>query len=211
MTPRHAGSAIRNLFTDEVFPFSRFGPCLQRLLRARDIGLEVVQSSAREDWIQALVRSKFRNWDGGIYSNTPIEAVLDDKPRPAVAARFRAGYGRGRARAEALTYCAHDDASLNSHRPSRQPADVRLRHRASDSRGLQPRLSARYASPGAEGGPGRRVRHLQRQQLLRVACSLRRGGGQRGRIGLDRHSRERGLLGRGASQLRSFRQSFPAR
>ena len=36
-----------------------FSTYIDRLLRARGIGLEVVQSSAREDWIQALVRSNF--------------------------------------------------------------------------------------------------------------------------------------------------------
>jgi len=36
-----------------------FSTYIERLLRARGIGLEVVQSSAREDWIQALVRSNF--------------------------------------------------------------------------------------------------------------------------------------------------------
>jgi DNA-binding transcriptional LysR family regulator len=36
-----------------------FSTYIERLLRARGIGLEVVQSSAREDWIQALVRANF--------------------------------------------------------------------------------------------------------------------------------------------------------
>ena len=36
-----------------------FSAYIERLLRARSIELEVVQSSAREDWIQALVRSNF--------------------------------------------------------------------------------------------------------------------------------------------------------
>jgi DNA-binding transcriptional LysR family regulator len=36
-----------------------FSAYIERLLRAREIGLEVVQSSSREDWIQALVRSNF--------------------------------------------------------------------------------------------------------------------------------------------------------
>jgi LysR family hydrogen peroxide-inducible transcriptional activator len=36
-----------------------FSTYIERLLRARGIELEVVQSSAREDWIQALVRSNF--------------------------------------------------------------------------------------------------------------------------------------------------------
>jgi DNA-binding transcriptional LysR family regulator len=36
-----------------------FSTYIERLLDARGIGLEVVQSSAREDWIQALVRANF--------------------------------------------------------------------------------------------------------------------------------------------------------
>ena len=36
-----------------------FSAYIERLLRAREIALEVVQSSSREDWIQALVRSNF--------------------------------------------------------------------------------------------------------------------------------------------------------
>ena len=36
-----------------------FSTWIERLLRARGIALEVVQSSAREDWIQALVRANF--------------------------------------------------------------------------------------------------------------------------------------------------------
>jgi len=40
----------------EMCEFSAF---IERLLRARHIGLEVVQKSSREDWIQALVRANF--------------------------------------------------------------------------------------------------------------------------------------------------------
>ena len=36
-----------------------FSVYIERLLRARGVGLEVVQKSAREDWIQALVRANF--------------------------------------------------------------------------------------------------------------------------------------------------------
>jgi len=36
-----------------------FSSWIERLLRERGVGLEVVQSSAREDWIQALVRANF--------------------------------------------------------------------------------------------------------------------------------------------------------
>ena len=36
-----------------------FSVYIERLLRARGVGLEVVQQSAREDWIQALVRANF--------------------------------------------------------------------------------------------------------------------------------------------------------
>jgi len=40
----------------EMCEFSAF---IERLLRARNVGLEVVQRSSREDWIQALVRANF--------------------------------------------------------------------------------------------------------------------------------------------------------
>ena len=36
-----------------------FSAYIERLLRARSVALEVVQTSAREDWIQALVRANF--------------------------------------------------------------------------------------------------------------------------------------------------------
>jgi len=36
-----------------------FSVYIERLLRARSVGLEVVQKSSREDWIQALVRANF--------------------------------------------------------------------------------------------------------------------------------------------------------
>jgi len=36
-----------------------FSAYIERLLRARGVALEVVQSSAREDWIQALVRANY--------------------------------------------------------------------------------------------------------------------------------------------------------
>lgn len=36
-----------------------FSVYIERLLRARGVGLEVVQKSSREDWIQALVRANF--------------------------------------------------------------------------------------------------------------------------------------------------------
>jgi len=36
-----------------------FSAYIERLLRTRSVSLEVVQKSAREDWIQALVRANF--------------------------------------------------------------------------------------------------------------------------------------------------------
>ncbi|HSI61042.1 MAG TPA: LysR family transcriptional regulator substrate-binding protein, partial [Ideonella sp.] len=36
-----------------------FSVYIERLLRARSVGLEVVQQSAREDWIHAMVRANF--------------------------------------------------------------------------------------------------------------------------------------------------------
>lgn len=51
------GELHRERYCERVM--CEFSAWIERLLDARGIGLEVVQSSAREDWIQALVRANF--------------------------------------------------------------------------------------------------------------------------------------------------------
>ncbi len=51
------GELDRERYCERVM--CEFSAYIERLLRTRGIALEVVQSSAREDWIQALVRSNF--------------------------------------------------------------------------------------------------------------------------------------------------------
>lgn len=51
------GELHRERYCERVM--CEFSTYIERLLRARGIELEVVQSSAREDWIQALVRANF--------------------------------------------------------------------------------------------------------------------------------------------------------
>jgi len=51
------GELDRERYCERVM--CEFSSYIERLLRTRGIGLEVVQKSSREDWIQALVRANF--------------------------------------------------------------------------------------------------------------------------------------------------------
>jgi DNA-binding transcriptional LysR family regulator len=51
------GELDRERYCERVM--CEFSAYIERLLRTRGVGLEVVQQSSREDWIQALVRANF--------------------------------------------------------------------------------------------------------------------------------------------------------